>query len=79
MTVPEVNTVLAIVGAVLTHKASEMYFPDAKLNESDLVALAGWATPAGYFIINNYDNGVTLTKSNPGEMVWVPTGNGDGK
>lgn len=78
MTVPEVNTVLAIVGAVLTHKASEMYFPAAKLIESDLIALAGWATPAGYFIINNYDNGVTLTKTNPGEMTWQPQSSNNG-
>lgn len=77
MTVPEVNTVLGIVGAAVTHKASEMYFPDAKLGDSELATLENWATPAGYFIVNNYDNGVTLTKTNPGEMTWQPSGNGD--
>lgn len=77
MTIVEVNTVLGIVGATVTHKASEMYFPDAKLGEGELATLENWATPAGYFIINNYDNGVTLTKVNPGEMAWSPSSNGD--
>lgn len=76
MTIPEVNTVLGIVGAAVTHKAGEIYFPDAKLDESNLLTLSGWATPAGYFIINNYDNGVTLTKTDPGVVSWTPSGNG---
>lgn len=79
MTVPEVNTVLGIVGAAVTHKASEMYFPDAQLDDSNLRTLENWATPAGYFIVNNYDKGVTLTKVNPGEMAWQPSENGDSK
>lgn len=75
MVLDSIENVMGIVGACVTHKATEMYFPNAHLTENELVSLLAWATPAGYFIINNDDAGVTLTKTNPGEMTWSPNGN----
>jgi len=79
MTVPEVADALGIVGAALTHKASEMVFPDAILNDDALATLHRWTSENGYHIINNYDRGVTLTKTHPGELAWEPPSNNGGQ
>ncbi len=78
MTIVDVNNVTSIVGAAVTHKVPEMLFPDAHLSDISLSELYMWAEPAGYFIINHGDNGLTLTREHPGEMNYVPSKNGSG-
>ena len=63
--VPDVNNVLAIVGACIKHKAPEMVFPDASLSDEDTTQLATWALKNGYTIAST--NPLTL-KRNGGEI-----------
>lgn len=72
MTIVDISSVLGIVGAAVTHKAADMLFPEARLNEQGLGELYQWSEPAGYYIINHGDNGLTLTRVHPGELNWTP-------
>lgn len=72
MTLDGIDDVLGLVGAATVHKASEIYFPDALLNDDDLIALYHWSKLNNYFIINHEDGGVTITKIDPGEIAWEP-------
>lgn len=72
MTIVEVSDIMGVVGAAVTHKAGEMFFPDAHFTVEGLSELYQWSEPAGYFIINHGDNGLTLTRVHPGEMNWTP-------
>lgn len=72
MIIPVVSSVLGIVGAATSHKAPEMYFPDARINANELSELFQWSEPAGYYIINHDDMGLTITRTHPGEMNWTP-------
>jgi len=72
MKLDEVTDVLGIVGAAITHKSDEIYFPNAKLEVSDLKTLCNWTNEHGYYIINHDDSGLTLTRQNPGELAWSP-------
>lgn len=78
MTIVDVSSALGIIGAAVTHKISDMLFPDAHLNNHELNELYLWAEPSGYFIINHGDNGLTLTREHPGELNYVPSKNGSG-
>jgi hypothetical protein len=80
MTLREITSATGIVGAAVANKSTEIYFPDAKLDSSSLSELYQWTEPAGYYIINHGDNGLTLTKIHPGEMNYTPISkvNGNG-
>lgn len=65
------TTVVAIVGAAITHKAEELFFPNAVLSEDDLKQLYTWTEKNGYFIVAA-DLGATLTKRDPGPAKWSP-------
>jgi hypothetical protein len=69
MTLYEVSDVLEIIGAALQHKANELFFPDAR--DVDFPKLYNWTSRNGYFIIPS-DEGVTLTKADPGDIAWTP-------
>lgn len=74
MTIDNVADILGIIGAATKHKATEMYFPKAILTDDDLSKLYKWTSISGYYIINNYDVGITITKNNPGELAYEPAG-----
>ena len=74
MTIDTVSDILGIIGAATKHKASELYFPKAVLEADELDKLYKWTSISGYYIINNYDVGITLVKNNPGELAYVPAG-----
>lgn len=59
-----------IVGACIEHKADEMYFPEGVLDEQQTKVLYLWSSKNGYHII--IGNGVTVTKTDPGDIAWVP-------
>jgi len=59
-----------IVGACINHKAEEMYFPDASITDEEAATLYLWANKNNYFII--VGNGITVTKSDPGDIAWTP-------
>ena len=73
MVVEEAIDVMSIIGAATKHKANELYFPNVVLENGELDRLYEWCKPAGLFIINNQDLGITLTKSDPGELRYEPT------
>ncbi len=72
MTLEEIETGPAIVGALLQHKAHEIYFPNAILDETELVILYNWTSKNDYFIINQEDAGITVTKERT-ELEWQPS------
>jgi hypothetical protein len=74
MTIDNVEDILGVIGAATKHKASEMYFPKAVLEDDELSKLYKWTSISGYYIINNYDVGITITKVNPGELAYEPAG-----
>jgi hypothetical protein len=72
MEIPEIHTVLEIVGAAITHDAAtQLYFPDAALDYEQSTELYNWATANGFYLIIA-EVGVTITKSDPGEVAWTP-------
>lgn len=69
--IPDVNTHIAIVGAVIANRAvDELHFPQAFLDDESLAKLFGWTSSNGYHIVRG--NGLTLTKNDPGELAWKP-------
>lgn len=77
MRIDEVDNVVGIIGACLANKVTEIYFPSAVLREDDLRTLLTWTEDTSWYIINHDEAGVTLTKTNPGELAWSPNGNHD--
>ena len=73
MTVDDADTVLEVIGAAIKNNLNEMYFPNAELIDSELADLYKWTSVNGYYIINNYEVGITLTRVNPGELAYEPT------
>ena len=74
---PEVENLTGAVGAAIVNDGvDEIHFPSVLLagcSTEELVNFANWAHSALWFIVNNYDDGMTLTKSDPGEMKWQPS------
>jgi hypothetical protein len=71
MTLPHIIDITQIIGAVIQHKAPQMYFPDATLTPSELTLLFKWTEGNGYYILNHDDAGVTVTKEKTG-LEWRP-------
>jgi hypothetical protein len=71
MVLHDVSDVLEVVGAAITHKAPEMFFPDADLTNEELPQLYAWASKNSYFVIPS-DDGVLLTQNDPGDIAWKP-------
>jgi hypothetical protein len=71
MELPELHTVVEIVGAAIAHDAGRIYFPDAVLMDEDKKDLYGWTSKHGYHLIVA-EVGVTITKDDPGEAAWTP-------
>lgn len=69
MNIPRVSETLEVIGAVLTHKAEEMHFPDAKV--VDLNAIYRWTSVNNYHILFN-QSGLSITRRDPGEIAWKP-------
>lgn len=74
MTLPNLESNLEIVGAVITHKIADMFFPDADSSDENLVSIYSWSSKNGYHIIKS-DVGITLTKNEPGDIEWKPAKN----
>lgn len=72
MHIPEAADELDVVGAAIKHKLHTMHFPNA--NEDCAVGdVHSWAKQNGYYVIvHDEDNGITLTKDNPGELAYDP-------
>ena len=64
------GTLVELVGAVITHEAHEMFFPDARLTEEDARNLWRWATPRDYYLV--IGEGITIAKDDPGDAKWTP-------
>jgi len=64
-------TLMEIVGGAINHKADQMFFPSADLEDGEVEKLYIWAQKNSYFLIVA-DSGVTLSKSDPGEAKWEP-------
>lgn len=71
MELPELHTVVEIVGAAIAHEAGQIYFPDAVLDEKQAHELYNWTSKNGYHLIVA-EVGVTITKNDPGEAAWTP-------
>lgn len=70
MTLPGLTELFEIIGAAITHGANEMYFSEAELLEEEVGKLFAWATKNGYHLV--VGEGITLTKTDPGEAKWLP-------
>lgn len=72
---PEVATLMGILDAVKRYgsRVMEVYFPDARLSETDLARLYNWTSERGWGIINMEDAGITITKRAIQEdLEWTP-------
>ena len=79
-TLPGVSTLDAVIGGVLKYSAQceEVYFPDAILTEAEKERLYRWATGDGWKIVDNEEEGITLTqKGVPEAIVWKPKEGGE--
>jgi len=73
MTIKEIETETAIVGAMIENSARmEVYFPDAILSDEQLKDLYAFTSTSGYSIINHKEEGVTVTKKDVGDIAWGP-------
>lgn len=71
MVIEEAENPLEIVGALIKHKAPEMFFPNGDESPENLAKIYAWSSKNDYFIVAS-DVGVTLTKTDPGEIAWRP-------
>lgn len=71
----DVRTILEILGALIKHKAEEMIFPEAQLDEESLGRLYLWTNANGYFIVVSDSGAITVTVADPGELKWMPKQN----
>lgn len=53
MTIESVSDVMEIVGACIKHKAPQFIFPDAALDEEEIVRLEKWTGKSGYTIVSH--------------------------
>ncbi len=65
------SSMLQVVGAVIKHKAPEMYFPSADLTPDEIIRIYTWASKNEYYIIKG--DGITITRKDPGELAWKPS------
>ncbi len=75
-TLPGVSTLDAVIGGAIKYspQCEEIYFPDAVLTEAEKERLYRWATGEGWKIVDNEDEGITLTqKGVPEAIVWKPS------
>jgi len=70
MVLPGLKKLLEVVGASIQHKAEEMYFPDAELDDEAIERLYKWTCENQYYIV--LGEGLTLTVLDPGESKWSP-------
>lgn len=71
LTLSEIENVEGVVGAVILHKANEMFFPDCVLNDAEAKVLFDWASPLFYNLVIG-ESGTTVTKNDPGDAAWKP-------
>lgn len=71
ITLDEPDSLVAVVGAAITHKAHEMYFPNAFIETEEVNNLYKWCQKNMYYLIVS-DNGITLTRDDPQEAAWTP-------
>lgn len=71
MNIPEVTDLLEVIGAAIKHKRETMFFPSVELDDSSMEKLYAWASKNGYHIVAG-DEGVTLTRNDPGVLAWTP-------
>ena len=73
---PEVTELAQAIGAAIIHdRTDEIHFPSIPLEgqaSDELVKFVGWARTSLWFVVNNYDDGFTLVKNDPGELKWEP-------
>lgn len=71
---PEVADLTAAIGAAIVHSVDEIHFPNVKLaTEPDrLTEFANWCQSSSWFIVDNYEDGFTLMKADPGDLKWMP-------
>lgn len=72
MVLEDVEGPLEIVGATIKHKAPEMFFPLGDRSPASLERIYAWSSKNNYFIVSS-DVGITLTKTDPGEIAWQPS------
>jgi hypothetical protein len=75
-TLPGVSTLDAVIGGTIKYspQCEEVYFPDAILTENEKERLFRWAVGEGWKIIDNEEDGITLTqKGVPEAIVWKPS------
>ena|SRR5256885_14701817 len=73
MTVNDATSVLEIIGAAIKNSLNELYYPNVELTDDELSELYKWTSVNKYYIINNYEAGITLTRNDPGELKYEPT------
>lgn len=71
MAIEDVSSLVEVIGSAITHKAHEMFFPDADMIREDVEKLYAWARKNEYYLVVSLD-GITLTKDDPGEAAWTP-------
>jgi hypothetical protein len=70
MVLSDVVDLFEVVGAAIKNKGNELYFPNAILDQSELVKLYNWSSANKYYVVCG--EGITLTMVNPGEVAWKP-------
>jgi len=71
MQIDDAKTLYEVIGAAIKHKAHEMHFPNARLDNGELDKLWLWAESTDYAIIRS-DEGLTLTMNDVEEFKWKP-------
>lgn len=64
---PGLREPLEIIGACIHHGAAVIHFPDGEGS----IPIHRWGTSNGYYLVVN-EEGLTMTKTDPGEIAWRP-------
>ncbi len=70
----EIENLTGAVGAAIEHSnVDEIHFPTLimiRLEYEELVNFYAWCKQNSWFIINNFDDGLTITRTDPGDQKW---------
>lgn len=71
---PEIEKLIEAIGAAVEHaNVDEIHFPHVMISTFDYdscVNFYAWCRSNNWFIVNNFEDGITITKADPGDQTW---------
>src|SRR6266576_632357 len=70
----EIELLVEAIGAAVNHSSvDEIHFPNIRIDTFDYDSrtnFSTWCKQNNWYIVNNYDDGITITHIDPGDQAW---------